>query len=65
MNRRWTAPATISEGIKLTCGIAKDDVGRRLLQGGLPDCQSGGVATQSQQDESIVLCYDYFHAAFN
>ena len=33
--------------------------------GGLPDCESGGVATQSQQVESGVLCHDHFHAAFN
>ncbi len=36
-----------------------------ILQGGLLDCESKGVATQSQQDESGVLCHDHFHAALN
>ena len=34
-----------------------------ILQGGLPDCESGGVATKSQQDESGVLplCQKYIY----
>ncbi len=46
----------------LTCGIAKDEAGSPHPLGGLPDCESGEVATKSQQDESGVLCHIYFHA---
>ena len=31
----------------------------------LPDCESGGVATKSQQDESGVLCPNYICPAQN